>query len=121
MLNLAMALAGRDYRVDLVMGQKKGHFLDEIPDTVNIVELRPLSAQRLFAALRHMRYISGRLGSHVFNRKAAWILGTVPALAAYLNTQRPHSALIGAQLYQYCRPVGAAVERTAATAGYQRP
>ena len=89
MLNLATALAGRDYRVDLVMGQKKGHFLDEIPDTVNIVELRPLSARRLFAALRHMRYISGRLGSHVFNRKAAWILGTVPALAAYLNTQRP--------------------------------
>ena len=89
MLNLATALAGRDYRVDLVMGQKNGHFLDEIPDTVNIVELRPLSTQRLFAALRHMRYISGRLGSHVFNRKAAWILGTVPALAAYLNTQRP--------------------------------
>ena len=98
MLNLATALAGRDYRVDLVMGQKKGHFLNEIPDTINIVELRPLSARRLFAALRHMRDISGRLGSHVFNRKAAWILGTVPALTAYLNTQRP-AALLSALNY----------------------
>lgn len=93
MLNLAAALADRDYRVDLVMGQKKGHFLDEIPDTVNIVELRPPSAHRLLPALKHMRPVAGQLGSHLFSRKAAWMLRVAPTLAAYLDSQRPVALL----------------------------
>ena len=98
MLNLAAALADRDYRIDLVMGRKKGHFLDEIPDTVNIVDLNPPSAHPRLPTLRNMRHISGLLGSNVFNRKAAWILGIVPALAAYLNSRRP-TALLSALDY----------------------
>ncbi len=89
MLNLAAALADRDYRIDLVMGRKKGHFLEEIPDTVNIVDLSPPSAHRLLPTLMNMRHISRLLGSDVFNRKAAWIFGIVPALAAYLNSRQP--------------------------------
>ena len=89
MLNLAAALAARGYRIDLVMGRKKGRFLDEIPDTVNIVDLKTPSARQLLPALMNIRHIGRLLGSHVFSPKAAWILGVVPALAAYLNRQRP--------------------------------
>ena len=51
MLNLATDLADRGHRVDLVMGRKEGHFLEEIPDTVTVIDLKVRSARQLLPQL----------------------------------------------------------------------
>ena len=98
MLNLAMALADRGHRVDLVMGRKEGHFLDEIPDTVKSIDLQVRSARQLLPMLLKMPRVVGALASSLRRPQAPWILGAVPGLAAYLNQQRP-AALLSALSY----------------------
>ena len=98
MLNLAAGLADRGHRIDLVMGRKVGHFLDEIPENVNIVDLDTRPAHYSYAKARKIGHIVGLLGIGVFVPKAAWILQAVPALAEYLTSQRP-TALLSALSY----------------------
>lgn len=98
MLNLATALAGQGHRVDLVMGRKEGHFLDEIPDNVSIIDLKVRSARQLLPAALKMPRIARTLAASLLRPKAPWILGAVPSLATYLNQQRP-AALLSALSY----------------------
>ncbi len=65
MLNLAAGFADRGLSVDLVLAQAEGPYLDQIPDTVRIVELnrRPI---RMWRACR-----------------------SLPAMIAYLRRERP--------------------------------
>ena len=98
MLNLATALADRGHRIDLVMGRKEGHFLDEIPDNVHIIDLKVRSAYQLLPAALKMPRVAGALASILSRPKAPWILGAVPGLTAYLNQQRP-AALLSALSY----------------------
>lgn len=98
MLNLATALAAQGHRVDLVMGRKEGHFLDEIPDTVTVIDLRIRSARQLLPAALKRPHIAGTLAASLLRRRSPWILGAVPGLAAYLNHRRP-AALLSALSY----------------------
>ena len=98
MLNLATALADRGHRVDLVMGRKEGHFLEEIPDTVTVIDLKIRSARQLLPTLLKMPRVAAALAAHLSGSRLPWILGGVPGLAAYLNQQRP-TALLSALSY----------------------
>lgn len=98
MLNLASALAARGNPLDLVMGRREGHFLEEIPDTVTVVDLAIGSPRRLLPALWAMPHVAWRLGTTALTPKAAWLLSAVPALTAYLNRRRP-AALLSALGY----------------------
>ena len=98
MLNLATALADRGHRIDLVMGRREGHFLDEIPDSVNIIDLKVRSAYQLLPAVLKMPHVAGALASILLRPKTPWILGAVPGLTAYPNQQRP-AALLSALSY----------------------
>ena len=98
MLNLATALADQGHRVDLVMGRKEGHFLDEIPDKINIIDLKVRSARQLLPVVLKMPRVAATLAASLLRPRAPWILGAVPGLAAYLNQQRP-AALLSALSY----------------------
>ncbi len=98
MLNLATALADRGHRVDLVMGRREGHFLDAIPGTVTTIDLKVRSAGQLLPAVLKRPHIAGTLAASLLRRRAPWILGAVPGLAAYLNHRRP-AALLSALSY----------------------
>ena len=93
MLNLATALANQGHRIDLLMGRKEGHFLDEIPDNVTIIDLKVRSARQLIPTLMKMPRVASALASTLLSPKAPWILGAAPALAEYLNSQQPEAFL----------------------------
>lgn len=98
MLNLATDLADRGHRIDLVMGRKEGHFLEEIPDTVTVIDLKVRSARQLLPAVLKMPRVAAALAAHLSASRLPWILGGVPGLAAYLSHQRP-AALLSALSY----------------------
>jgi glycosyltransferase involved in cell wall biosynthesis len=98
MLNLATGLADQGHRVDLVMGRKEGHFLDEIPDKINIIDLKVRSAYQLLPVVLKMPRVAATLAASLLRPGVPWILGAVPGLAAYLNQQRP-AALLSALSY----------------------
>ena len=98
MLNLATDLADRGHRVDLVMGRKEGHFLEEIPDTVTVIDLKVRSARQLLPTVLKMPRVAAALAAHLSGSRLPWILGGVPGLAAYLSHQRP-AALLSALSY----------------------
>jgi glycosyltransferase involved in cell wall biosynthesis len=64
MLNLAEGIAARGYSVDLVLARAEGPYMEQIPDSVRIVDL-----------------------------KASRVLGSVPALIKYLQRERPTALL----------------------------
>ena len=93
MLNLAQAWAAQGHQIDLVMGRKEGHFLDEIPPNINVIDLKVRSARQLLPALMQRPSAARSLASTIFSPKAPWILGAVPGLARYLKEQRPAAFL----------------------------
>jgi glycosyltransferase involved in cell wall biosynthesis len=64
MLKLGIGLAERGHAVDLVLAQREGPYLDEVPACVRIVDL-----------------------------EASRVLTSLPALCGYLRRQRPHALL----------------------------
>jgi glycosyltransferase involved in cell wall biosynthesis len=64
MLKLAGGIAGHGYDVDLVLSRAEGHYLQEVPDSVRIVDLH---ARRL--------------------------LSSIPGLVRYLRRERPNAML----------------------------
>ena len=64
MLKLASGIARHGYRVDLVLSRAHGHYLDEVPDTIRIVDLR--------------------------SRR---VLSSIPRLVRYLRRERPSAML----------------------------
>jgi glycosyltransferase involved in cell wall biosynthesis len=69
MLNLAQGFAGRGYAVDLVLAQAEGPYLDQVPESVRLVELNT----------RH--------------RSARRTLASLPALVRYLRREEPDGLL----------------------------
>ena len=114
MLNLATALADRGHRVDLVMGRKEGHFLEEIPDTVTVIDLKVRSVRQLLPTVLKMPRVAAALAAHLSGSRLPWILGGVPGLAAYLSHQRP-TALLSALSYPNMTAVLARRLSTAST------
>jgi glycosyltransferase involved in cell wall biosynthesis len=64
MLNLAKGVASRGYSVDLVLARAEGPFLNQVPDSVRLVDL-----------------------------KASRVLSSTPALVRYLRQERPKALL----------------------------
>src|SRR5512136_3134375 len=64
MLNLAKGIAARGYSLDLVLARAEGPFMDEIPDSVRLIDL-----------------------------KASRVLSSTPALVRYLRQERPKALL----------------------------
>jgi glycosyltransferase involved in cell wall biosynthesis len=64
MLKLAGGIAGRGYDVDLVLSRAEGHYLQEVPDSVRIVDLH-----------------------------ARRVLSSIPGLVRYLRRERPNAML----------------------------
>ena len=98
MVNLATELNDQGHQLDLVMGRKEGHFLDEIPPNVKVIDLQVRSARQLLPTLLLQPRLASSLIGTVLKPKAPWILGAVPGLAEYLKEQRP-SALLAALSY----------------------
>ena len=87
MAKLAGGIADRGYDVDLVLSRAEGHYLDEVPDTVRIVDLdasrvlasvrgrsRYVRRERAGARLPAMNYVSG-VGSWATTRASAATAG----------------------------------------------
>jgi glycosyltransferase involved in cell wall biosynthesis len=70
MLSLAEGIAGRGYRVDLVLAEAEGPYLHEVPETVQVIDL------------------SG-------GRRARWgrTMSRIPSLATYFRRERPDALL----------------------------
>jgi len=64
MLKLAGGIAGHGYEVDLVLSRAEGHYLQEVPDSVRVVDL---DARR--------------------------VLSSIPGLVRYLRRERPNAML----------------------------
>jgi len=64
MLKLAGGIAGHGYDVDLVLSRAEGHYLQEVPDSVRIVDLH-----------------------------ARRVLSSIPGLVRYLRRERPNAML----------------------------
>lgn len=88
-LNLASGLAARGHRVDLVMARQKGHFLDQIPPEVRVVDLKVKSARqslRLLPLLDRDAWFWARM---VLAWKPHYVLGALSGLAKYLKREQP--------------------------------
>ena len=92
--NFAVALAARGYRVDLVLCQAEGPFLEAVPKTVTVIELRrsPLFPAYLLAvaprSLIPLRRLYVRRPRPPFPN-----LFYLPALVRYLKRERPDTLL----------------------------
>jgi len=88
-LNLACGLASRGHRVDLVMARHKGHFLDQIPPEVRVVDLKVRSARQSLWVLPRLGKDAWFWAKMILSRKPHYVLGALPALAKYLKRERP--------------------------------
>lgn len=95
MVRLASAFAERGHRVDLVLGRGQGHFLDEIPDAVRLVNLGGRSAFGVVPALLADPSSARRFAPALLSANPPWVLGRVPALEHYLRRERPDAMLSG--------------------------
>jgi glycosyltransferase involved in cell wall biosynthesis len=58
MLNLAKGIAARGYPLDLVLARAEGPFLDQVPDSVRIIDLKSSGVLRSTPALvRYLRHV----------------------------------------------------------------
>ena len=96
-VNFAIALAARGYRVDLVLCQAEGPFLEAVPEAVTVVELRRsllFPAYTLRAAPRSLIPLL-RLYGHLRPHPSLQSLFYLPALVRYLQRARPDTLLSG--------------------------
>lgn len=93
MLNLARGLTEKGHCVDLVMGRRVGHYLDEIPARVRTVNLAVLSPLQALASLTRVHGNAVALAKMVLAPNAHWVLGGIPALARYLVCERPQAMI----------------------------
>jgi len=112
MLNLANGLARQGARVDLVMARRKGHFLDEIPETVQVVDLQaPPSLLGLAYLLRRAPGDARRLAPALLSGDAPRVLGSVPKLVRYLETAQPDAVISALNYTNVCALIAARLSR----------
>ncbi len=97
-VHVARGLAELGYRVDFVMGRVEGNFLDEIPATVNVIDLRVRHPWQALPTLARRTTDLAALSPILFSPGAPRVLGAIPGLAEYLRRNRP-VALITALNY----------------------
>ncbi len=97
-LTLAEAFAARGHRVDLVLGRRKGHLADIAPRGVRVIDLGVRSRLPLLELVLRDPRSARAMGPALMALPPPWILAAVPALAAYLDRERPE-ALLSALTY----------------------
>lgn len=99
MLNLAGALDGRGYRVDLVLCRASGPYLESLAQGVDVVELRPNRLWPAYAAASDpntfLRVLWSRI-RHFRRFTPLFWLSWFPDLGRYLRRERP-AALLAAK------------------------
>lgn len=95
MLELAGALTRRGYPVDLVLSEKAGEYLAEVPSTVRIVTLKPASslAGRLAPFRADPAGFRALLPSVLLPPKISKRTRYIADLARYLRSERPDTLL----------------------------
>jgi glycosyltransferase involved in cell wall biosynthesis len=93
MVSLARGFAERGHRVDLVLGTARGAFLDDVPDTVRIVELGRHSVLRAVPTFLRDPRSALKLAPAFRGVFPHWVLGCIPDLARYLSRERPDAML----------------------------
>ncbi len=98
MLNLAQGLVEQGQRVDMVMARRTGHFLDEIPPAVRVVDLKVRSARQSLICLPRLGPDAWFWARMFFAPKPHFVLGALRPLTRYLRQERP-DVLISAMDY----------------------
>lgn len=100
MLNLAKAFSERGHRVDLVLRQVAGPYLDQVPATVNVVGLKasPGWLGRVRALSAEYNDFGALLLPVLLAYKPSRTLRYLPDLARYLQHEKP-AALLSALTY----------------------
>lgn len=95
MLRTAKALLGRDFRVDLVLCERKGPLVDNVPSGARVIELEP--AAMLVARARALAADPGGFRELLRPMLLAWKpprrLPYLPKLIRYLQGARPDALL----------------------------
>jgi glycosyltransferase involved in cell wall biosynthesis len=95
-LNLAHACVERGYRVDLVVCQAKGPYQDQVPNGVNVIELKAGPAgwlARVFILAADPRGFMPLLWSVLLPVKTWKRFRYLPDLSRYLRREQPHVLL----------------------------
>lgn len=98
LLNLGRGLVARGHRVDLVMARRAGHFLDQVPAQIRVVDLKVHSASASLRVLHRLGRDAWFWARMVLAKNPHYVLGALPKLAAYLREARP-DALISSMDY----------------------
>jgi glycosyltransferase involved in cell wall biosynthesis len=93
LLNLACGLAARGYRVDLLMARHKGHFLDQIPHGIRLVDLKVKSAKTSLRVIHKLGKDAWFWVRMVLARNPHYVLGALPGLTHYLRKERPDTLI----------------------------
>jgi glycosyltransferase involved in cell wall biosynthesis len=110
MVQLAQGLVEQGHRVDLVMARQKGHFFDQIPDAVRLVDLK---VRTPFESLRRVFSLGNDTGfwlRMLLSRKPHFVLGALPGLTRYLRKKRPDAVITA---MDYPNVVGIAAKKLA--------
>jgi glycosyltransferase involved in cell wall biosynthesis len=95
MLSLGQALAARGHQVDLLLCDREGRFVSEVPRGIDIVELRPvpMALARLAALAADPAGFSQLLRPVLSARKPPHRLPHLVMLARYMRANRPQALL----------------------------
>ncbi|MBW2476683.1 MAG: glycosyltransferase, partial [Deltaproteobacteria bacterium] len=89
LLNLGCGLAAQGHRVDLVMARYKGHFLDQIPSEINVVDLKVKSARQSLLSIAKLGRDAWFWIQMVIAKNPHYVLGALQGLADYLKELQP--------------------------------
>lgn len=92
-LNLAAELIGQGHRVDLVLCSAQGPYLEDVPESVSIVELRRSPWSLAYLLARAPRDALALLLFSLLQRGFFLTIPCLPALIRYLRQDRPAAML----------------------------
>jgi len=98
LLNLGCGLVAQGHRVDLVMARYSGHFLDQIPPEIRVVDLKVNSARDSLRAVHRLGRDAWFWIKMVLAKNPHYVLGALPGVADYLQREQP-DALIASMDY----------------------
>jgi len=93
MLHLGRGLVAQGHRVDLVMARQKGHFLDQIPAEIRVIDLKVQSAKQSLWSLPKLGRDAWFWAKMVLAQKPHYVLGALPGLTNYLKRERPDTII----------------------------
>jgi glycosyltransferase involved in cell wall biosynthesis len=112
MLKLAAGLRDLGVGVHLVMARRKGHFLDRIPDGVELVDLRaPLAITGWSWLAMRSPAQAGRLLPALCSGDVPRVLGAIPPLVRYLDDRRPDAIISALNYTNICSLIASELSR----------